>query len=268
MSQELVDIEDFVPDIITELPGIPYPAIERRILDAVIEACERAPIWQHSFSEIPVAEGQVCFDLPKTPGDTRMHDVLYLLNNLCPFENIPLNDTRANPYLTIPNRGHGYHVPKRGQVALNVAPIKASSPFKPQFPPEVGPEPINPGTLADGATQVQIDDYLMDLELYNEELAALREFETPRACFGLDVTVSVKPSRNASKIARCFWDDYYQLVIDGTLAYAYDMRDAEWYDSAEVIKRRQAFEYEIAKAKQAMDRGFSDRPIRIRPRRF
>lgn len=221
---ELVDIEIFVNDILPELPNCPVPAIERRLRDAVIEACERAPLWRYQLPEIPVKIGQTCFDLPKPPGETRIHDVIRLFMDRHAVENIPLEDTNDNAYLPIPNRGTGFHVLNRGQVGLNCEPQRDSDPI--DNPPD------------------------------------------PRSIVGLEVYVSLKPERKANQIAKIFYDDYYQLVIDGTLGYALDMRDTEWYDGEKAMMRRQAFEYELAKAKQSLDQGFSDRPLRIRPRRF
>lgn len=224
MSTELVSLEAFLPDILTELPDCPVPAAERRIRDAVIEACERSYIWRHQLPEIPVQIGQLCFDLPATPGETRVHDIIRLFINRQPLSNIPLADTRDNVYLPIPDRGAGYHILTRGKIGLNQAPTRASDPL----------------TTADA----------------------------DRVVIGIEAYASLKPTRDCNSIAQFIYDDYYQMVIDGALAYAFDMRDTPWYDPNQSGKRKVAFEFEIVKAKQALDRGFSDRPIAVRPRRF
>lgn len=267
MNQELIDIEVFIPDLLVELPKCPVPALERRIRDAAIEACERAYLWRHQLPEIPVSIGQTCFDLPAPPGETRVQDVLLVLNNQCPMRNIQLENTVDNVYIPIPNTGQGYYIIKRGTLGLTHAPTRASSPMVNNIPPEVPEVPVDPSGNV-GVTQAEIDQYVIDLAAYNAAVEALEIYNLPRATRGLDVQVSLKPTREANRIAECLYHDHYQLIIDGTLGYAYDMRDTPWYDPQEAAKRKHAFEYEIVRAKQAMDRGFSDRPLRVRPRKF
>lgn len=224
MSQEMISLEAFLPKLRVELEGAPEPLIERRLRDAVIEACERAPVWTEQLPEIPVREGQQEFELPPPAGNALVHDIVRVMFDSVPMGCSPEDERTQNPYLQLPNRHpFTFHVEKRGTLTLNGKAPKTSDPV------------------------------------------AANE---PRMCRGLDVFVSLKPPRNCTEVPRCLYDHYYQLVIDGTLGYAFDMRDTPWYDPGEAKKKKVAFEYELAKAKQALDTDFTQRPLQVRPRKF
>ena len=92
--------------------------------------------------------------------------------------------------------------------------------------------------------------------------------DDPRTVRGLDLFVTLKPSRECDSLPRILYDDYYNLLVSGTLARLFEMNDALWTNETKSERRHQEFEHEIARAKQQIDRGFTTKPLKLRPRRF
>ena len=137
---------------------------------------------------------------------------------------------------------------------------------------------------SDGTTQADIDAYTTALGAYNDSVAAnllkAQEIAAIDAAIarypqiiktrkrGLDLLLSIKPSRHTLEVSAVLWRDYYQLIVEGTLAKALMMKDRQWSDPALAKEYEKKYEYSLAKAKQAIDRGFKTGSQRIRRRKF
>ena len=143
---------------------------------------------------------------------------------------------------------------------------------------------LDSNVYVDGATQAEIDAYLAELALYNasvaarqariDELAAINRSiaDYPRLIAnrekGLEPYLSIKPSRTTLHVSEVLWRDYYQLIVEGSLAKALMMLNRPWSNPEMGKEMEKKFEYSLAKAKQAVDRGFKTGSQRFRPRRF
>lgn len=85
---------------------------------------------------------------------------------------------------------------------------------------------------------------------------------------GLDVTVTMKPTRDATELADILFSDYHKMIIAGTLAKAFAMKNRRWSEPEEAARHRVIFEEEIADAKRAVDRGFITGSQRLERRQF
>lgn len=59
----MVEIEQFLPDVLPEVPGCPEPMAERQILDATIRFCRDTYAWQDEVDELEVPKGSTRFEL-------------------------------------------------------------------------------------------------------------------------------------------------------------------------------------------------------------
>jgi len=146
-TQQLVDIEVFMGDLMPEAPACPVPVIERRLRDAVIEACERAPIWRWQSPEIPVLLGETCYDIPTPTTQARVHTILHLLRNGTSIPCVQLDETDVDAYTyyrsTTCYNPRGYFVPNRGEIQLLEEPV-AGNISSPLLSTEGAP--VNPAT--------------------------------------------------------------------------------------------------------------------------
>ncbi|WP_018865126.1 hypothetical protein [Thioalkalivibrio sp. ARh3] len=53
----MVEIEQFLPDVLPEVPGCPEPMAERQILDATIRFCRDTYAWQAEIDQLRIPEG-------------------------------------------------------------------------------------------------------------------------------------------------------------------------------------------------------------------
>ena len=218
----MIDIEEFVPDLMSEVAYCPVPVLERRLREVVVEACERVNLVRWQASEVPTEIDRIAYDIPTPSTQLAVHSIIRCYLNQTPLRNVPLIETQDNIYNQIDSNESGYFVPNRGQIQLTGTPSEASSPLT--------------------------DD--------------------PRTVRGLDLFVSLKPTRNCDELPKILYDDYYNLVISGTLARLFGMNDTDWHDASKEERRQREFEFEIARAKQQLDRGFTTKPLKLRPRRF
>lgn len=77
MSTTLINIAEFIPDLEPELPNCPLPIIERRLIEAIIDACERANLWRVETSAALVAN-RLEYTFGDLPEHTRPHSLLSL----------------------------------------------------------------------------------------------------------------------------------------------------------------------------------------------
>jgi len=221
MSDNLVELETFFPDIEPELPRCPTPVIENRIRDAIIDACERANIWRWDHPEIQIIEGQQDYDLLTPTVDTLVHSILSLTVNGKPM------GSACDVYSHENHRGSrsGFEVCDRGRIHLSAVPTVSSSPYDPT------------GT-------------------------------TTRHNVGIKAVVSIKPSRTTLEVSEVLVRDYYQLIRYGSLAKALMMSQRPWTNVNLAKEMEKQYEFLLARAKQAIDRGFRTGSQRIIPRRF
>lgn len=245
MSREtLVDLEVFLPDIEPELPRCPMPVIENRIRDAIIDACERANIWRWHHPEILLKAGVTDYSLLTPTSDSLIHSILSVTQNGRPIG----YDARCSAHDDMLNYGNALRVVDRGSINLNHAPLHDSTPMRSQLPPDV---PDEPGAERDAA------------------LVALAAWENyTRSNKGVEVMVSVKPSRTTLQVPQRLVRDYYQLIRYGALAKGLMMLDRPWsnYDVGKDLDYQ--YELALAKARQGIDRGFKTGTQRLRPKRF
>ena len=219
---KMINMEEFVPDIMSEISDCPVPVIEARLREVAIDACERVNLVRWQAAELPTKTDKICYEIATPSTQLKVHSVIRLYLNGNPLANIPLVETQDNVYNQLDNQGSGYFIPNRGEIQLSGTPGEASSPFT----------------------------------------------DSPRVIRGLDVFVSLKPSRTCDEIPKVLYDDYYHLMVSGTLARLFEMNDALWTSESKAERRHREFEYELARAKQQIDRGFSTKPMKLRPRRF
>jgi len=219
---KMIDLEVFVPDIMSEVSDCPVPVIEKRLIEAAIEACERANLVRWQAPELRTRADRICYDVPVPSKHTAIHSIIRCYLNQNPIRNVPPIDTHDNVYNQLERYGtDGYFVPNRGQVQLGGNP--------------------------------------QDSDLFTA---------SPREIRGLDLFVSIKPTRTADELPKVLYDDYYNLIVAGTLARLFEMNDTFWTNEAKSERRHKEFEHEIARAKMQIDRGFTTKPNKLRPRRF
>ena len=100
---------------------------------------------------------------------------------------------------------------------------------------------------ANEVTQADIDQYLLDLAAYNAALLAVDAFNNfTRSLFGLELYLTLKPTREADYVPKVLFDDYYNLIISGALSKLLKMHESPWQDLAYAEKKEIEFEHEIA----------------------
>lgn len=205
-AADLVDIDRFMPDLETELPTCPIPVIERRLRDALIEACERANLWRWDHPELYVTADNTDYEFFAPTDDSRVHSILELTY-------------RGRDLLAYPKE---FEVLDRSMIRLHNIPKVDSSPAA----------------------------------------------DADRPIKGILAVLSIKPTRDAATVTRVLYDDFYDLVIIGTLARAWGMVGREWSNPNMSVVYDRHFETEIGKARQAVDRNFVTTSQRFYARRF
>lgn len=235
-SDSLVELEAFFPTIEPELPRCPTPVIEDRIRDAIIESCERANIWRWGHPEIPLIAGVQSYTLLTPTVDTLIHSILGVKvggRNISGCNDAYTHEVYAGP-------DADFEVGNRGCIRLSAMPTKSSSPIRSQIPPPA-----------------------MPVEQYNAWLAAENRPDT-----GIELLVSIKPSRTTLEVSAVLVRDYYNLICTGALAKALMMLNRPWSNPEMGKEKEKKYEFALAKAKQAIDRGFRTSSQRIKPRKF
>lgn len=359
----VVELEEFFPDIEPELPRCPAPVMELRIRDAIIEICERANVWRWEHPEIPVRVGVQEYDFVAPAADLLVHSVLNLSLNGMSLEHPFRDDVHTHGEMRY---GAGYTVLDRGRIRLNTKPTLASSPkyitlsgaaeasggtvqavyALNEFDPDNGfsgfralstndplgfrtdreydvifstsidddpaysfaeakmdrqfnttdadvigtgvasPLPIvdtdgspvnngDPRLVSNEPVRIVCeqtqghDDPIYDFDRFRIVVASEAVIENPnRERTGISAVLSIKPSRKTLEVSEVLVRDYYQLVVTGTLAKAFMMLERPWTNVEMGKEKEKQFEYQLARAKQALDRGFRTAGQRIRPRKF
>lgn len=99
-----VDFDSFMVDLEPDLPMMPIPAIERRLREAAIEACEDASVWRYNHPEIQILKGQREYELTPLEG-TDVHSILAVYRSgrhLEPTREIQVIDRGCIALLTTP----------------------------------------------------------------------------------------------------------------------------------------------------------------------
>lgn len=92
--------------------------------------------------------------------------------------------------------------------------------------------------------------------------------ESVRPEKGIELVVSIKPSRKTLEVSEVLYRDYYQLIVTGTLARAFMMTQRPWTNIEMGQQKGREYELLIGKARQAVDRGFTTGSQRFKPRKF
>lgn len=230
--ENLIELEEFFPDIEPELPRCPTPVIEMRIRDAIIEACERAHIWRWDHPEIPVIEGVQEYDLLTPAADLLVHSILSFTLDGRSMDGHSYNEVNHHESVNVRSQ-RGYSVTDRGRIRLTSKPIRSSSPLtiRPILGAVAIPNPSRPHT-------------------------------------GIRALLSIKPSRTTLEVSEVLARDYYQLIVTGSLAKALKMRERPWTDMRLAQVKEREFEVLLGKAKQGIDIGFRTDSQRFRARKF
>ena len=131
--------------------------------------------------------------------------------------------------------------------------------------------------LAPGVTQADIDAYTTALAAYNDSVAANLIAKQQIAAYpallakrerGLELLLSIKPSRTTLYVDEVLWRDYYDLIVMGAVFRGLMMRDQPWSDPVMGKEYQMKYELALAKARQGVERGFVTGSQRIKPRRF
>ena len=85
---------------------------------------------------------------------------------------------------------------------------------------------------------------------------------------GLEICVTIKPTRNCMEVSDVLYKDYHKLIVTGTLAKALAMKDQPWSDLELSAAYAREYEYDLAKARSMIDRGFTTKTQRIISRSF
>jgi len=85
---------------------------------------------------------------------------------------------------------------------------------------------------------------------------------------GIEVTASIKPERNALEVARVIHEDYYELIRSGALSFLTMIPNQPWSNPEMAQYYKREFEIELNRSRQMIDRGFTTKSQRIKPRKF
>ena len=179
-THELVHLDAWTPDVRSEVPKCPTPVIERRVREAIIEACERARIWRWNVPEIPVSIGQTLYTIPTPTAHSCIHSILEVQMNRRILGDV--SEQRGNQlgvtgYYQTQYGQQGYNIPDRGMIELIREPTRASDPFQlpaSQLPteptPPVDPGPVDPGAPAAFDTATPVAGILANVTFSNNDL--------------------------------------------------------------------------------------------------
>lgn len=114
----MITLDEFLPDIETELPMCPIPVVEMRLRECIIDACERANIWRWTHPEILVSKGVDTYELIGPTAESRVHSIVALC-----FQGADIHSRQA------------YEVLERGRIQLAAKPARSSSPVRTAIAP-------------------------------------------------------------------------------------------------------------------------------------
>jgi len=152
LTHELVHVSEWTPDVRSEVPDCPTPVIERYVVRALIEACERARIWRWNLPEIPIEIGKTLYELETPTAKSCIHSVLNVeIDSRLIRDNTEESGSRGQErYYSTQNGVQSYHIPDRGFLELTRPPIRASQRIRSLNPPIVPPRPVDPGVVSAG----------------------------------------------------------------------------------------------------------------------
>lgn len=154
---KMIDIDEFLPDLLPELSNCPTPVVERRLREALIECCERAPLWRWNHPEIPVVADEVNYEFGTPIEESLVHSVLSLRVN-----GRPLTSSSDAELRQVIGQKFGYNVPDRGSIELLSVPRISSERLTQSPRTRYGIEAclsIKPTRKATKVAQVIFDDY-------------------------------------------------------------------------------------------------------------
>ena len=129
------------------------------------------------------------------------------------------------------HNARGFYVPERGHLVLSNTPTQDASPLT---------------IVVDG---VEVDN-------------------PHRPNKGITPFVSIKPSRTTLFVTDVLVRDYYNLIVTGTLSKTFMMNNRPWSDAAMAKELEMKYELALAKARQAIDRGFTTSSQQLKSRKF
>ena len=245
LRHSLVTLDKWIPDIRPMVPECPTPVIEHHVRRAIIEACERARLWRENLPEIRILRDQTIYELHTPTPKSCIHSVLDVCISGRPIRDYSHNyhNARGGGYnyhngYPAPYYGgfQGYNIPDRGFIQLTNTPIRDSEAIPPSKPREGEGEDESP--------------------------------PVNRVRTGIEVSVSIKPERDALEVSSVIYKDYYELIRVGALHFIMDIPASPWTDQNKAAMYKREFEIELNRAKQMIDTGFTTKSQRIKPRRF
>lgn len=84
----MIDLDDFLPEILPKAPGAPAPAVYKAILAACDEFCTRTKLWRYSEDLVINSTDEIDF---YPPSDTVMVDIESVFFNDLPLESKPVD---------------------------------------------------------------------------------------------------------------------------------------------------------------------------------
>lgn len=157
LNHKLIHVSSWTPDIRSEVPECPTPVIERYVVRAIIECCERARIWRWNAPEIPVYKDKTLYEIETPSTEACIHSIISVeLGGRRIRDNSEDNGSRGQERFYSTQYGSpAYHIPDRGFIELTRKPLTNSRPLEVIIPPEPTPGAapyhlavgLNPGFL-------------------------------------------------------------------------------------------------------------------------
>lgn len=227
----MANLTAWSPEILTDVMGVPIPALKLAVRNACIEFCERTLLWTYTLTAIDVEEDTADYTLTVP--------VSLYAEIICTDKVMYKEDGEDDDQFT------------------TLWPISEN---QSDLGGDAGSSDAWKYETASGPTHHWMD--IVDKQLH------LWPIPEDASTGGLLVSLCLKPNDTTDTVPDFLRRDFRQVIQYGALSYLFGRKATPWYDAAEQTKNESAFINGCNNAMNKKISGATKRPTRIQMREF
>ena len=283
----MASYSDFMDDLLSEAPGVPYPLALDRMIRVVRDFCKKTDCWQADLSDVSIVSGTQSYTIADPDSDTEIIRLVMVNNSSTP--KIYYDDFWFDPpTLKL------YDTPTSNwtmELRASLRPAKSATSYTVDSTLDYTTDFDNDDLTAGVLTVIHsLNDQFVYVTVYNgDDIQVLPDNITATDAdtttidlsgygtitgtwhvniFSGSVAVSTTSTSDSTSVDDIIYDNYYEGIVAGTAAQLLRMQQVPWSNLE--LARIHASEYKahINKAIIDLNKEFTNRDVSVQMREW
>ena len=281
----MASYSDFMDDLLSECPGVPYPLALDRMIRVVRDFCKKTDCWQADLSDVSIVSGTQSYTISDPDSDTEIIRLIWVNNSSTPKIEYDAYTFDPPTLKLIDSPTSSWTM----ELRASLRPVKSATSYTVDsavdYTTEFTDDDLTAGVLTvshgldDQYVYVTVYDN-NDIQVFPDGITATDEFTTSVDLSGFgtitgtwhinifsgSASVSTTSVADATTIDDIIYDNYYEGIVAGTAASLMRMQQVPWsnLDLAKIFNKE--YNGYINKARIDLNKQFTTRDNMVQMR--